>query len=444
MKSREVETEAPAREWTIRLFGDFSLTAPNGVDAILRNQKCEGLIAVLAAHPEGVERDFVAAALWPDKAEEKQRESLRQAIAIVRREAPDLIEASRTHCRLSKRIRYECDLDRKDLRDGSVFMSAQRGEWFEQMRTQEAEAEVEETPAVMSGYLQSLRWCARYDPKSLFAFFNANRALVRGLPMPDILALLDLAGRPEGASGWADYWRGVAEDDLDACVIPLRRALRIAVRERDWELASNSCFELGKVYARLGSSSKAGRIAEAADEVAVRANSASARIDADRLRGTLLMHWGETKRGLELLRRSADRIDDPVRRAVVESTQAWFEAVAGHIASAQRSLELGESLYRETGHHQTLILTSMTRAYISVHEGARSDAIPGLERVASQSYKTGVAQFGVYADESLAKLHLLDRDRALAAAKLNSARLNRLKSRMARTPLEASMIAAIR
>lgn len=444
---REVTDREQEATWRLHLFGDFMLIAPDGTPRQLHNRKCEGLIGLLAANqPYGIRREAAGAALWPDKALEKQQESLRQVLAIIRRLlGEDFINATRTECRFSSRIKLECDLDRPDLRKGPVFMPVQDGEWVENIRTlEDCDLPEASRDSVMSHYLESLRWCARFDPKSFFALFHANRSLARGLATSDIIGLLDIAGRPDGFSGWPDYWRGIAEEDLDVSSRLLRNALRAAVGAKDWDLASDVCFELGKTYSRRGKVTAANRTAKAAYEVADRANTKAARINAARLKGTLLLHWGETRAGLELLEMSAELVEDPIRRAVVETTQAWFAAMSGSYPSAARWLERGEELYKETGHQQVYLLSSATRAILSIHEGSRTNAIPGLEQMARESHDGGSCQFGVYAEESLAKLYRLDHDRELAAAKLNSARQTRLKTRMARTPLETAMVAAIR
>ncbi len=395
----------------------------------------------------GVRRDIAGAALWPEKPLEKQQESLRQVVAIIRRQLGEgFIEASRMECRFSSHLKLECDLDHAGMRQGEVFLPNQDGEWVDHVRLQEGTASGDSgaEPTVMSHYLESLRWCARFDPKTLYAIFHANRSLARGLAISEIRNLLDLAGKPEGFAGWPDYWRGIAEEELETSSMLLKKALRAAVHAQDWDLASDACFELGKTYSRRGKVDAANRIAQAALEVADRANTRAARINAARLKGTLLLHWGDTREGLEMLEMSAELVDDPVRRAIVDSTQAWFEAVSGSYASAARRLERGECLYLETGHQQVHLLNSATRAILCIHDGTRTNAISGLERMASECNDGGSCQFGVYAEETLAKLYRLDHDRELAAAKLNSARLTRLKTRMAKTPLESAMVAAIR
>jgi hypothetical protein len=439
--------EADADVWQIRMFGDFSLLRPGGERVALRNRKCEGLIALLAAHQTyGVSREFAAEVLWPEMPAEKQRESLRQVLSIIRKRADcELITGGRSQCRLSPAFRYETDLQRTELRTCDGFMPGHDGDWFEDMRLQpQAGAPGPETSSVMSGFLKTLRWCASSDPASMFALLKASPTLVRGLPMADLRTLLDDAGTLERYSAWASFWRGIAEDDLDVCASNLRFSLGKALSDKDWTLASDACFELGKVHSRMGDLRRTQRFAAVSEEIADRAKTKASKINAARLKGTLLLHWGEYRAGLDILRKSADSVDEPIRKAVVESTQAWFEAASGMYDRAALSLEFGEALSRETGHMQVQTLNAMTRAVLRIHEGARLSAVPELERLAKESYDSGSCQFGVYAEESLAKIHLLDHDRQTAATRLDSAKQNGLRSKMARTPLESTMIAAIK
>lgn len=442
MKYREARSAGGT--WQLRLFGKFSLFDPSGQAIDFRNRKCEGLVAVLALHrPNGAGRDLIANALWPEKPLTKRQESLRQALAIIRHSAGlEFVFSDRTHCGLAGNV--HCDFDQPLLRTGTAFMPGQTTPWFEQVRLELAlNSEVQEETSVMSHCLEFLRWSARCDPKGLYGFFRTNRYLVRGLPLREVKSILAAAGAPSGIVGWAEYWRGATEDNLDRCASYLRRALRTAAREQDWDLASEACLELGKVHARRGNVAGARAVVRAAREVAERSKDASAGMNCLRLEGTLLLHWGQRMRGLSMLRQSTDGIEDPVRRMVAESAQALFEVMSGRYESARNSLEIGERLSRETDHQQVSMLNTLTRALLSIHDGPRSTALPLLEATAARSYQSGTCQLGVYAEEVSAKLLLLGNEPAAARSKLGSAKRNRLQAHMARTPLEFKMVTAI-
>lgn len=440
MNYREVEQRDRAAGWRLRLFGEFRLISPGGAAVDLRNQKCEALLAVLAANPEGVEREFAASAIWPGKPKENRQESLRQAIAIIRRLAgQELIHSDRSRVRLSNMV--SSDFGNPGMRAGG-FMPGHDGEWFDQMRAELSETE-QAPDSVVNQFLGTLRWCASSDPRALFSLFKASPSLVRGIPLAEILCLLNDAQVPEELRATAYYWHGVVQDDLEQSAISLRKALSRAIRGEEWGLASDACFEIGKVYCRTGQWDRALRVADAADEVSSRANTVPSRINAARLRGTLLVHAGRTKIGLAMLRESADLVQDPVRRGIIDATQAWFEAASGCHGQAWRSMEAAEGIWRDTGHSQVYVLNSMTSAVLGIYSSSRTRAIANLERISGELHAKGVTQFAAYADEFLAKLHELDGNEVAAAARARSARQKRARSKMTVTRLEQKMIALV-
>jgi len=439
--------EGPSDKARIHLFGDFKFVRADGVIVPLRNRKCEALVALLVANdPFGVMRDFAAEILWPDRSQDQRRENLRQVLAIIRRElGSEFLSASRVSCRIADAYDYESDLKSPELRTSAMFMPGQEGDWFDGMRLESEPATPSEQPEpILIQQLAMLRWCARNDPRTMFALWRASPAITGGISRLEILSLLQVASVAGEPSGWGNFWRGYAEDDLVLCGNYLRRALKSAIRDEEWSLASSACFELGKVYSRLGFVDRANRIADAAEQVATKAKTRSAQGFAQRLRGTLLLHWGEPRKGLAKLKEASELIDDPVGVAIIDSSRAWYQITAGYVQEASRTLEYPEAVGRELGHDQIETLCSMTRAMLTVHEGSRHQALPALELVARRCYAAGISQFAVYAEETLAKLHLLDHEREMASLRLNAARQGRLRTKMITTPLESARIAAIR
>ena len=94
--------EARAR---IRLLGGFDLLTPQGAGVAISSRKTQGLLAILALSPGlSAGRDRLAGLLWGDRADEQARNSLRQALAALRKELGDagldLLEAERDQVRL--------------------------------------------------------------------------------------------------------------------------------------------------------------------------------------------------------------------------------------------------------------------------------------------------------------------------------------------------------
>ena len=94
------------------------------------------------------------------------------------------------------------------------------------------------------------------------------------------------------------------------------------------------------------------------------------------------------------------------------------------------------------GHRGVDCVGSMTEAILAV-AGNRRSAIEPLERLSAECSSVGSTQFGVYADELLAKLFYLEGERDLAGDRLTAARRGRSVSRMAVTPLEAQRLAIV-
>lgn len=90
MQIPQESTAASGRDtgaaWTLRLIGAFCLTGPNGEVAISA-RKNRGLLAILALAPgRSVSREQVCNLLWSDRSDEQARSSLRQSLAVLRKE----------------------------------------------------------------------------------------------------------------------------------------------------------------------------------------------------------------------------------------------------------------------------------------------------------------------------------------------------------------------
>lgn len=78
---------ASSGEFHLSLLGPFSLTGPDGQAIEIASKKNRLLLAMLASAPgRSLSRDALAGVLWADYGEEQARNSLRQALAVLRRE----------------------------------------------------------------------------------------------------------------------------------------------------------------------------------------------------------------------------------------------------------------------------------------------------------------------------------------------------------------------
>src|SRR6478672_8748708 len=92
----------PAR-MRLRLLGRLALTGEDSLPIRLVTRKCGALLAYLATCPEqAASREQLATLLWGGCADAQARQSLRQALVLLRKElnAGELFTADKTHVRL--------------------------------------------------------------------------------------------------------------------------------------------------------------------------------------------------------------------------------------------------------------------------------------------------------------------------------------------------------
>lgn len=320
-------------------------------------------------------------------------------------------------------------------------MPGHDGDWFEAQRDCELEA-MEGKGSVLTHLLETCRWYARHDPKGMFDLFRVSPTLTRGIEFRDMRDLLKTAGVDSETAGWISYWGGVSEEDLGVCARHLRTALREAKRTQNLELASEACLELGKVYVRTGHLDRAMKVCRVAQAVADDSRSQSAAINALRTQGIVLSHSGRHDVGLRLLAKSECLIRNPVQMTVALGVRALFEVSSGQFERARATQESRSKEALKVGHRGIDYVGSLTQAMLA-SAGGRRNAVSSLEQLSAQCHDLGSTQFGVYADELLAKLFVLEGDRGLAERRLNEARRGRRESQMAVTPLEAQLVAAL-
>lgn len=433
--------------WRLSLYGDFRLLDETGEPVVLPNRKVEALLAVLVVHRAfGIDRDIAGEILWPEKPLEARRWNLRQALTRLRKViGAEAIESTRDQCRLSSDRVWETDYETPSLRRSEAFMPGHSGEWFDDIRLESLEpSEGEQPPAVVENYLRTLRWYASNDPRGMFALLKASPSLARGIRFSDMIALLADVRHDDCCRGWAAYWQGAAEDDLQQCAKLLRIAFDEAASTGDLELASEACLELGKVYARIGRGDDAASLCRVASDLASRTRSPNGKANAHRLNGAVQIQMSGGQQGFDHLSAAEDLVDDPIERAILLSSRAWFEASSGLIDKARETMAGPLRIARETGHSRIDTVTKITQALLTAHSGDRGAAMEQLERLRDVARSSGSTQYVVYAEELLAKLLYLSGDKGLAERKLEAARKGRTKARMAVTPLESERLRSIR
>ena len=85
--SAPVEANYPALRFRLSLLGPFSLADANGHEIVIASKKNRLMLAMLAlSRGKSLGREVLAGALWGDHTDEQAKNSLRQALAILRKE----------------------------------------------------------------------------------------------------------------------------------------------------------------------------------------------------------------------------------------------------------------------------------------------------------------------------------------------------------------------
>lgn len=345
------------RIWKVCLRGSFRLTDPAGSPVQFQNVKVEALLSILVTYREyGISRDDLAAILWPNKSEELQKASLRQALALCRRViGVNSVDASRTHCRLSSQFQVH------EVSGTGEFMPGHEGSFFDDHRNDPAEDASEEmaTRNVLSAWRQVLEWNAFRDPGMFFNMLQMAPHHAEGIVFTDLERLLNIASAKHGRSAWSEYWWGTVMTDLNECRKRLKVALDLSIEQQDLGLSSMICLELGRACARTGRVRAAITIADYADELAATSRTNATAVNALRLRGTLAFNWGSPARGKELLTAAIGRASTTMEQHQLTASLAVFQAGYGFTNESQDNIARVRTYAESLGHMKMDSLTKL-------------------------------------------------------------------------------------
>jgi len=386
--------------WTVSLRGSFRLMAPGGEVVRLQNSKVEALFGVLVRHREfGISRDELAAIVWPGKPSEDQKSSLRQALSLCRRAiGDDAIEASRSHCRVSDHFRLEV------LPGTGIFMPGHEGEYFDEIRSEDLAGDfwASERRSVLDAWLEVLEWNARNDPALFFTMLRMTPHQAEGLAFADLERLLAQASGPN-KSAWCEYWWGTVLKDLEECKKHLRTALDLALKEKDYELISKICLELGRACSRTGRLKRAATVSKLADEVAAESGAVSNKVNALRLKGTLNFHWGDPQRGNALFQRAIHMAPSTIEEYQLTASLALFQAGYGFDVEAAANIEKVRSFATSLGHMKLNSLVQLTQCILLTRSLEPKRAYDTILEV-SMASDTVSEQITGYTEELLSSL----------------------------------------
>jgi hypothetical protein len=385
-----------ASSWQLRIK-PFELVSPNGLRVHFPYAKLEELFVALAVgHPNPVNREEVAKTLWPLADPSQRKVNLRQGIYRLRKVlSPSLIWSDAVFSGLLQDFQLTLIPDDP---------SAEAEE--EPLLTLEQKKE----PSPITDFLQLLTWFAEWDPGQMLELMQSNGDLAQGIWPTDMQDLLALAGKRlksnHPLAGWIHIWQGgilLANDDIYGASVRYRAAYDDGVEKQEKNLAIEGLYMFGLCAILLKQLDLARRIAQRLGHLVRSISDPILASRAQDLEGTLLIHLGRTKEGLQTL----SELDPIMEIKLLDLAQnqalcALYHACAGQVEAAQRLLPIPTRLARETRHFRLSAICSLAEGYVHFHGGEPEKAVNILGALAETSKSARSSHFEIYGREGVA------------------------------------------
>jgi hypothetical protein len=154
----------------------------------------------------------------------------------------------------------------------------------------------------------------------------------------------------------------------------------------------------------------------------------------------ILSHWEDPLQGIKAFEMAEELIDNPLERATVQGSRAFFEAAAGLDAKAQNTLQWPLLMQQRTGHGRIRMACSMAETILRARSCGLWACLSDFEALSLESHALGFSQFGVYSDEMAAKAHFRSGNKEAASERIIAADKARRASEMVRTPFERRLL----
>jgi len=430
--------------WRVRLYGQFELFSPDGERILLPTTRTEALVSVLVVHRRnGVSRDELASILWTSADPAKAKASLRQALFIIRKACPGLLDTQGHRCRISEDVAVESDYDDPSLRESQVFMPGMEGDWFEVHRSYEEPAPTVPAGLPVDGFLQLLLWLGDNDPANMLGLMLESLALVDGIGGPDIHKIIEKLPSTGKFLGWKHYFVGrvalggnikISEHHTKAAAVE-------ALKNSDRDLLVYSLRDLLTLNVLLNKLGEAQAISKRLTEACARRKSpvgASANFLGKAL---ILLHSGAQVEGFQYLRQSQDASQGVIEAAMMESLRAFFHLSYGEFDLAESRLQVPNRIGKEIGHDYLHQICELTRTTMMVKKANEDGVVDTLDLASTRADSLSSLHFRIYIKESIALRYLQSGDLRRAGRIATDVRKIRRGLSMAYTPWDEMRLA---
>lgn len=396
--------------WRMQTFGGFRLLDPNGAEVQIRMRKTAGLAVVLARHyPESVRREDLEHGLWPESSREKQQASLRQAIAALRAVVgAETILTNRSSVRWNPDVPLDADFWNNPAPE-QPFMPEMPEAWFVRERARLSDATAfclpNTRPLTPSDHLLQLaRWYAPNDPAMVLRLLRDHKHIVDGIPSSQLSHLIQgiqpSIRADDPLQGWAEFWLGMAtmNSDLRMCAQYFDRSLKLALRDKDIDLALQTAAWYASSFAVRGKLSSA----EAVLRQTIQAVGPQYGV-LNQASGAIYAHIGDEQESMKYLDLALDTAyTSDADITLAAALRALHIATMNPGEAAERELQSVKSAHKleaTVRFNLCVVMTELTIA-VGVYEHTKAKAFAG--RLITMASETDAKHFLLYAHEALA------------------------------------------
>ncbi len=432
--------------WEARFFGSVELLNPQGTGVDFPNRKVAALFALLALQRDyGCAREEAAQIIWPHSSPENQRNSLKQALSLLRKAiGSESVLSGRDHLRLADGFRLKTDVENAGMRRGRHFMPGFDGWWFDQYRVApEAENEIAETePNPHQAFSALANWYLEHNPNRGLAFLSENLGMALGLPgkTRDLIRL----ARPSNPrwTGWRLFFQGSYELGSKNVVVGgslCKRAAEHAMVEKDFSLAVQAMTQCALSESLQNRMPRALTTARHCLDIAERSKDRELKATASQMFGNILVHSGDLKEGLYYLEVAEQIYADPVDTLIIQALRAYYLTTYGKVHEGQVVLEaLGNANAQLVGHPFLDSIRGSALAQVYLRESAVEPAIAignsSLEQAKAMNNNHQI----ILANETLAIAYHRAGEAQISEQKLTEARRLRQSLSMSMTPWDSA------
>lgn len=402
-----------ANPWRIQLYGEFKVIAPDGSMISLRSRKAKGVVALLALNRGiAVDRETLARDLWPNRSPDKQRQSLRQAIAEINRVfAPvKAIEADRATCRLSLRD-WTCDAF-EDASAAAPLVPEMVEPVFDAWRSEFVSIyPAGASSSTIENAVQILRWSQLQSPARGIELLYDLRELIALIPAPVVeevlqygLQLMDASDPKklwaQGQLAVAQMWQGESKKGLETA----RGALLSSDPTENPQAWTNLAFAAATALKFMGKFERSRLLLHEAMEVTSRHNLRESLLQLKHCEAHCLGYSGDLNGAIAILRQLSMEESDPTRMALRTIHMGAYLALDGQLGESREWVE--KAMDRAFGIEDTRLKSQLeiTEAYLLIYEGEVDKARTKLADLRDLAEKHGFAPVYIVAIEGLAMI----------------------------------------